>query len=126
MRLGDGTEKSSGKIKPIEKIKALDSKPGFYTNHKSIIDKDKKSLEKLIKNIQGKFFALFSTFFKILFVGNTRRPPEVSTALIRRYFATLTRAFEYPLERYVTSLMPLKKQINPFKPIPSPNPFDVS
>ena len=48
--------------------------------------------------------------------GNTRRPPEVSTALIRRYFATLTRAFEYPLERYVTSLMPLKKQINPFKP----------
>jgi len=58
--------------------------------------------------------------------GNTRRPPEVSTALIRRYFATLTRAFEYPLERYVTSLMPLKKQINPFKPIPSPNPFDVS
>lgn len=109
LRLGDGTEKSSGKIKPIEKIKALDSKPGFYTNHKSIIDKDKKSLEKLIKNIQG----------------NTRRPPEVSTALIRRYFATLTRAFEYPLERYVTSLMPLKKQINPFKPIPSPNPFDV-
>ena len=54
LRLGDGTEKSSGKIKPIEKIKALDSKPGFYTNHKSIIDKDKKSLEKLIKNIQGK------------------------------------------------------------------------
>ena len=63
---------------------------------------------------------------RFFFEGNTRRPPEVSTALIRRYFATLTRAFEYPLERYVTSLMPLKKQINPFKPIPSPNPFDVS
>jgi hypothetical protein len=107
--LGDGIEKSSGKIKPIGKLKALDSKPGLYTNHKSIIDKDKKSLEGLIKNIQG----------------NTRRPPEVSTALIRRYFATLTRAFEYPLERYVTSLMPLKKKIDPFKPIPSPDPFDV-
>jgi len=54
LRLGDGTEKSSGKIKGISKLKALESKPGLYTNHKSIIDKDKKSLEGLCKNIQGK------------------------------------------------------------------------
>ena len=53
LRLGDGVEKSSGKIKPLEKLKALDTKPGLYTNHKPIIDKDRKSLESLIKNIQG-------------------------------------------------------------------------
>lgn len=53
LRLGDGKEKSSGKVKPIEKIKALETKPGLYTNHKSIIDKDRKSLERMIKDIQG-------------------------------------------------------------------------
>ena len=58
LRLGDGTEKSSGKIKPIEKIKALETKPGLYTNHKPIIDKDRKSLERMIKDIQGNFKVL--------------------------------------------------------------------
>ena len=58
LRLGDGTEKSSGKIKPIEKIKALETKPGLYTNHKPIIDKDRKSLERMIKDIQGKISRL--------------------------------------------------------------------
>ena len=71
LRLGDGTEKSSGKIKPIEKIKALETKPGLYTNHKPIIDKDRKSLERMIKDIQGNFenFVVFGKIPQELYIS---------------------------------------------------------
>jgi len=70
LRLGSASEKSSKKIKSVEKIKALDSSPGFFSSHKGYLDKDRNNLEKVIKNVQA----------------NTRRPPEVASAMIRRYF----------------------------------------
>lgn len=109
LKCGGLDDKMSKKTKPLEKIKTLELNPGFYSKHTGYLDKDKASIEKVVKNV----------------LSNTRRPPEVASAMIRRYFATLTRSFEFPLERYISSLMPLKKQIDPFKPPPPPHPFEV-
>lgn len=45
----------------------------------------------------------------------TGRPVEVQTALLRRHMLELTQSFMIPLERYVASLMPLQKNICPYK-----------
>lgn len=45
----------------------------------------------------------------------TGRPVEVQTALLRRHLLELTQSFMIPLERYVASLMPLQKNICPYK-----------
>ena len=52
-----------------------------------------------------------------------KRPVEVQTALLRRYFLELTQTFIIPLERYLASLMPLAKTISPYKAPPKVRPF---
>lgn len=85
------------KIKKSENLKILDSKPGVYTQYKPFLQKDKTILKKLFKGIQ------------------TKRPGEVQTALLKRHLTELTESFMIPLERYIASLMPLQKDISPFK-----------
>lgn len=85
------------KIKKSENLKILDSKPGVYTQYKPFLQKDKTILKKLFRGIQ------------------TKRPGEVQTALLKRHLIELTESFMIPLERYIASLMPLQKDISPFK-----------
>ena len=87
------------KIKKSENLKVLDSKPGVYTQYKPFLHKDKTILKKLFRGIQ------------------TKRPGEVQTALLKRHLIELTESFMIPLERYIASLMPLQKDISPFKVI---------
>lgn len=53
-----------------------------------------------------------------------RRQPEAHTALLRRHLIELTQSFMIPLERYMASLMPLQKNISPFKGQITPLPFN--
>lgn len=81
-------------------MKTLDWKPGVYTKYKSYLQKDREILKKLLKGIEGK------------------RPSEVQSALLRRFLIELTQSFLIPLERYFASLMPLQKNVSPFKGTP--------
>uniref|UniRef100_A0A7E4W5N5 UDENN domain-containing protein n=1 Tax=Panagrellus redivivus TaxID=6233 RepID=A0A7E4W5N5_PANRE len=83
--------------------RTLDSKPGFYSVYKPFITTDKSLLKKLVK------------------VGS--RPNNVQNAILRRHFLELTQCFMIPLERYLSTLMPLRKQISPFKALPQAKPF---
>ncbi|XP_029154831.1 protein DENND6A isoform X2 [Nylanderia fulva] len=94
------------KIKRSENLKVLDSKPGVYTQYKPFLQKDKTILKKLFRGIQ------------------TKRPGEVQTALLKRHLIELTESFMIPLERYIATLMPLQKNISPFKATPTPQMFN--
>ncbi|XP_067124662.1 protein DENND6A [Centruroides vittatus] len=94
------------KIKKAGNLKTLDSKPGLYTRYKPFLQKEKTILKKLLKGLQ------------------TERPLEVQNALLRRYFLELTQSFMIPLERYMASLMPLQKNISPYKGTPTLGPFN--
>ena len=85
------------KLKKGGSLKMLDSKPGVYTYYRPFLHKDKVILKKLLKGVQ------------------TKRPGEVQTALLRRHLLELTQSFMIPLERYMASLMPLQKNISPYK-----------
>ncbi|XP_066585732.1 protein DENND6A-like [Prorops nasuta] len=99
-------ESEKYKIKKSENLKVLDSKPGVYTQYKPFLHKDKTIIKKLLRGIQ------------------TRRPSEVQTALLKRHLMELTESFMIPLERYIAGLMPLKKNISPFKAAPIPQLFN--
>lgn len=99
-----GTQKH--KLKKAGNVK-IDSKPGVYTQYRPCLQKDKIILKKLLKGIQ------------------TKRPGEVQTALLRRHLLELTQSFMIPLERYMASLMPLQKNISPYKAAPTPRPFNT-
>lgn len=85
------------KLKKSGSLKMLDSKPGVYTHYRSFLHKDKVILKKLLKG------------------DKTKRPGEAQTALLRRHLLELTQSFMIPLERYMASLMPLQKNISPYK-----------
>jgi len=53
-----------------------------------------------------------------------KRPVEVQTALLRRYFLEITQTFIIPLERYLASLMPLARTISPYRAPPKVKPFN--
>ncbi|XP_044740798.1 protein DENND6A [Chrysoperla carnea] len=53
-----------------------------------------------------------------------RRQAEAHTALLRRHLVELTQSFMIPLERYMASLMPLQKNVSPFKGSVTPLPFN--
>ncbi|CAK9826156.1 Protein DENND6A [Anthophora retusa] len=108
IRISNGTnnENQRYKIKKSENLKVLDSKPGVYTQYKPFLQKDKTILKKLFRGIQ------------------TKRPGEVQTALLKRHLMDLTESFMIPLERYIASLMPLQKDISPFKATPIPELFN--
>jgi len=96
----------SGQIKAKDNSKFKNEhKPGVFTNSKPLLDKDKEIIKKVLKGVQLK------------------RPVEVQTALLRRYFLELTQTFIIPLERYLASLMPLAKTISPYRAPPKVRPF---
>ncbi|XP_015599764.1 protein DENND6A isoform X2 [Cephus cinctus] len=103
---GISTGNQKYRIKKSENLKVLDSKPGVYTQYKPFLQKDKAILKKLLRGIQ------------------TKRPGEVQTALLKRHLCELTESFMIPLERYIASLMPLQKNISPFKATPIPQLFN--
>ncbi|CAN7989094.1 unnamed protein product [Ixodes hexagonus] len=106
LRLGDNPfPDSPQKLKKAGQLRTLDSKPGLYTQYKPLLQKDKVLLKKLSKGIQ------------------TKRPMEVQSALLKRHLLELTQSFMIPLERYMASLMPLQRNISPYKGTPSLGPF---
>lgn len=84
--------------------RTLDTKPGIYTQYKTYLNKDKSVAKKLLKG---------------------DRPSEVQCNILRRHFLELTQSFMIPLERYLSSLMPLRKEMSPFKAVPSARPFSI-
>ncbi|XP_055619343.1 protein DENND6A [Toxorhynchites rutilus septentrionalis] len=103
----DASSTPQSKLSKIKQItnKLLDSSPGVYTQYKPFVSKDKAFIKKILLGIK------------------TERPPSVQSALLRRHLLELTQSFMIPLERYLASLMPLQKDISPFKSAPLPNPF---
>jgi hypothetical protein len=79
----------------------FDMKAGLYTNYKPYLQRDKIILKKLQST------------------NSHQRPDTVQNALLRRFFLELTQSFIIPLERYFTSLLPLRKyyQVNREPPI---------
>ncbi|XP_075219220.1 protein DENND6B isoform X2 [Lycorma delicatula] len=94
------------KLRKGNNLKMLDSKPGLYTHYTGFLQKDKAIIKTLIKGIELK------------------RPNEVQSALLRQHLLELTHSFMIPLERYMSTLMPLQKNISPYKAAPSPWPFN--
>ncbi|CAL2042019.1 unnamed protein product [Caenorhabditis brenneri] len=84
--------------------RTLDTPPGLYTQYKPLLSKDKSLAKKLLKS------------------GNSL---EVQHNILQRHFLELTQSFMIPMERYLSSLMPLKKEMSPFKGIPSTRPFSM-
>jgi len=82
-----------------------ESKPGVFTASKPLLERDKEIVKKITKGLQLK------------------RPAEVQSALLRRYFLELTQTFMIPLERYLASLMPLARTISPYRAPPKVRPF---
>ncbi|XP_033217598.1 protein DENND6A isoform X2 [Belonocnema kinseyi] len=106
----NGTEYNENfkhRIKKSDTLKILDSKPGVYTEYKPFLRKDKAILKKLHRGIQ------------------TKRPGEAQTVLLRKHLMELTESFMIPLERYIATLMPLQKNISPFKATPIPHLFNM-
>ncbi|XP_075155054.1 protein DENND6B [Haematobia irritans] len=83
------------------------SVPGLYTKYKPFLKKDKSLIKKVLLGLK------------------TKRPEHVQTALLRRHLLELTQSFMIPLERYMASLMPLQKDISPFKSAPNANAFKL-
>ncbi|GJQ68117.1 hypothetical protein Trydic_g10709 [Trypoxylus dichotomus] len=107
IRLGeDNGQHYKHKLKKNGSTKLLDSSPGVYTAYKPFLHKDKTIIKNLVSGIHSK------------------RPSEVQSALLRRHLLELTHSFMIPLERYIASLMPLFKNISPYKAAPAPLPFN--
>jgi len=109
VRLSDPNPSSKSpakaKTKAAQSKFKSETKPGVFTASKPLLDKDKEIVKKILKGLQLK------------------RPVEVQTALLRRYFLELTQTFMIPLERYLASLMPLARTISPYRAPPKVRPF---
>jgi len=92
--------------KKVSKLK-MDSKPGMYSSTKPLLERDKSMVKRVLKGVQLK------------------RPNPVQAALIRRHFLELTQTFMIPLERYLASLMPLAKNISPYRAAPQVKAFNT-
>ena len=84
----------------------VDFKQGLYSEYKSYLSKDSALVKRLLKGVQSK------------------RPVEAQSSLIKKYFFELSQSFMIPLERYVSTLMPLLRDIAPFKSPPTLREFD--
>ncbi|XP_075409557.1 protein DENND6B isoform X2 [Tenrec ecaudatus] len=93
------------KLKKPSRLKTLDTKPGLYTAYRAHLHRDKVLLKRLLKGMQK------------------QRPLDVQSALLRRHLLELTQSFIFPLEHYMTSLMPLQRSITPWKMPPKIRPF---
>ena len=86
-----------------------ESKSGIFTKYKCFIQKD-KSFVKLIEKppaLHGK------------------RPIEAQNLIIKKYFEDLTTNFLIPLERYLISLIPISRDINPWLTTPTLKQFNT-
>lgn len=77
--------------------RCLEMKTGVYTKYKPFLQKDREILKTILRGIDSK------------------RPSEAQNALLRRFLLELTQSFLIPLERYFAGLMPLEKNLSPFK-----------
>ncbi|XP_065067131.1 protein DENND6A-like isoform X2 [Rhopilema esculentum] len=82
-------------------------KQGVYTKYKPMLERDKQVLKRLAKGY------------------SSARPLEAQNALLRRHFVELTQSFMIPLERYISSLMPLQRSISPWRSPPKLKQFDT-
>lgn len=86
----------------------LDLPPGLYTAYRPHLTKDTGG------------------HLKQITVGiRHQRPSAVQSAMLRRHLLELTHSFMCPLERYIASLMPLQRDISPFRSAPPPRPFSA-
>lgn len=86
----------------------MDTSGSICTQHKPFLQKDKSLVKKILNGVK------------------TRRPTAVQSVILRRYFLELTQSFMIPLERYMSTLMPLAKDISAFRAPPVPANFDES
>jgi hypothetical protein len=93
--MGSFHAKKLTKVKSLNKL--LNVSSGVCTNYKPYLQKDSAIIKKIYSGVK------------------TKRPSVVQSAILRRYFLELTQSFMIPLERYMASLMPLQKDISPFK-----------
>ncbi|XP_077025377.1 protein DENND6B isoform X7 [Tamandua tetradactyla] len=93
------------KLKKPSRLKTLDTKPGLYTSYSAHLSRDKALLKRLLKGVQR------------------QRPSDTLSALLRRHLLELTQSFLFPLEHYMTSLMPLRRSVEPWKSPPQIRPF---
>lgn len=104
IRLGDlkmsGDLPKQVKIKKLAKLKTLDTKPGIYTAYKTFLHKDKALIKRILKGIQKK------------------RPSEGQSSILRRHLLEQTQSFIFPLEQYLSSLMPPQRTVSPWKTPP--------
>lgn len=83
----------------------VDTSGSVYSQHKPFLQKDKSLVKNIINGVKS------------------RRPTAVQSVIIRRYFLELTQSFMIPLERYISSLLPLAKDISAFRAPPVPSTF---
>ena len=81
-------------------------KAGLYTKFRPYLQRDKTILRKLRSS------------------RSQQRPDTVQNAFLRRFFLELTQSFIIPLERYFTSLLPLRKTYHANGHVPVLKDFD--
>uniref|UniRef100_A0A915P5W6 UDENN domain-containing protein n=1 Tax=Meloidogyne floridensis TaxID=298350 RepID=A0A915P5W6_9BILA len=102
---GDGEEWQRKLIKRLSDRSQLEKRSGgFFTSHKQFLAQDKTLTRRLLHSPSDS-----SSQFKIL----------------RKYFFELTQSFMSPLESYIATLMPLKREICPFQTVPQMRPFSL-
>ncbi|CAI8051071.1 Protein DENND6A [Geodia barretti] len=103
-----GTEESRPHQRSRSPGDLSDSRPGVFSRYKPFLQKDK-------------------TFARLVISNKTppgKRPMEVQNVMVKKHALELTTSFIIPLERYLASLMPLKRDVSPWRPPPQLKPFD--
>ena len=93
-----------GHSKPNGKS-SLDFETGLSSKYKPIVAVDKALLKKVTD------------------LGAAQ--VELADELLTNHFAELTRSFLVPLERYFASLIPMIREVSPWKSPPRPRPFNT-
>ncbi|KAH9286578.1 Protein DENND6A [Echinococcus granulosus] len=107
-----------GEVKNIDKRKKMhqhssktlleDMKSGLYSRYKPFLKRDA---------------GFFKRLKKALTDGT---PDECISRAIHRFFQELTMSFLIPLEHYLSSLMPLHRDISPYRCVPELNRFNMN
>ncbi|EDV25356.1 uncharacterized protein TRIADDRAFT_23603 [Trichoplax adhaerens] len=103
-----GLSSTIKRTKNLKGLTTLDTTPGLYTKYLPTMKEDKFIIRRLLKQVPP-----------------GTRPQEAQNAMLTRHFLEQTQSFIIPLERYITTLMPLQKNISPWKSAPNLKPFDV-
>ncbi|KAF7637634.1 UDENN domain-containing protein [Meloidogyne graminicola] len=101
----DGEEWQGKIIKRLSDRSHLESRSGgFFTSHKQFLAQDKTLTKRLM---------------------NSPSDSISQWKVLRWYFLELTQSFMSPLESYIATLMPLKREICPFQTVPQMRPFSL-